>query len=86
MKYYRLPIGEPVPCEEHEKESMKLWQLRLNGYLISTVFTGMEDSLFETAIFKDDWKELYRKRCSSYKEAKDNHKEAIGIVFRNELI
>lgn len=58
----------------------------VNGFLISTVFIGLDHSfdntldIFETMIFKGDKSECYCDRYSNWKDAEEGHKKAIAWV------
>ena len=58
----------------------------LGGYLISTVFLGLDHGflpggppmIFETMIFpRDSWLDEYCERCSTWNQALDMHKQAV---------
>lgn len=61
---------------------------KVNGFVVSTIFFGVtmtfsiEDKpiVFETVVFDKDRKAIYQHQYSSYQEAKQGHKQAIGWV------
>lgn len=82
------PVLEPdsVKAMKFVRDNKIVAQTTVNGYLVSTVFLGVDHSfctgdldysepvLWETMVFKEgEWSELLQRRYSSYKSAREGH-------------
>ena len=80
---------------ENSIEKRRVCRVKVNDYLISTVFLGIDYNwlgkiyeenpnphVFETMIFSgDESHEIYCARCSTWKEAQEEHKKAIKWIL-----
>lgn len=94
IKFYSWKPGqEPIVSNlPNENSNRVVRQSYKNGYLISTVFLGIDHNhikggqpiLFETMIFKNgSWMDLYCCRYSTEQEAIEGHKEAEKWASKN---
>lgn len=67
-----------------DKDYHEIGRTKKDGYLISTIWTGMDLSMdnskviFETMIFEGEkWNDLYCQRYSTLEEAKKGHRYAV---------
>lgn len=87
--------GEPISLMEwsdlfEDSEYKMIEQSKIKGYLISTMWTGVNSAIFkeqpilifETMIFSKNRTVDYQKRYSTLEEAKDGHQIALSFAAR----
>lgn len=84
MRHYKLNGKQVVPCSLEEWalffeniDNRRVARDDLGGRLVSTVFLGMEDQLFETMILGAEHGEEFCRRTSTWEEAEQAHQEGI---------
>ena len=79
--------------QKENQEQRKVAKDQVGKYRISTLFLGLDHSfrrggpplIFETMIFEGDgWTDLYVDRYSTWKEAEEGHKKAVGLAKTGE--
>ena len=93
MKFYILQNQQPTPIADkylwemwmqYHEAACILHETSLHGTIVSTTFLGCSDEeeplLFETIII-GGLHDNYSKKSSDWKEAKAEHKRALGIVM-----
>jgi hypothetical protein len=91
MKRYILVDRKPVECDDlvdweawremHRADCLVEHEVVLDRFVVSTLFIGIEDRIFETAVFLD--KNVLRTRwCETWEDAEAQHKRVVASVRR----
>jgi len=91
--YYLNPDKSYTPCDSEKWGSQLKTKDRqidfdvLNGFLISTVWIGLNHKLFKTLVFDSPKgvKSMYCESYSTWQEAKAGHQKAIAKVKAGEI-
>jgi hypothetical protein len=84
-----VPVDRKLWAAWYSAVNRKLWRTDLETRLISTVFLGLDNDLFETMVFHQvpvTAVELYAEHHSTWDEAEQGHKEAVAWAKEQSLV